>query len=193
MKKAYRIIEKQNPEINLTKERFCEIVDGLDFEDKHYAVLSEDEVYCDDADTADLFDKLLIAEYIFVFGDPADYEKLVFEQGDRPFYVPEKDELLKYEDDFFYEKTKHYYNFESFLRDDLGLTFYKDIAEDFAGMLMIDDYKPDYAITTLKKLCKPKFKEFADKQEAEKFFRLYTNLRNHTRKHSNRGYIHGSF
>lgn len=40
---------------------------------------------------------------------------------------------------------------------------------------MIDDYKPDYAITTLKKLCKPEFKEFADKQEAEKFFRLYTN------------------
>ena len=98
MKRAYRIIEKQNPELNLTKEQFKEIVNGLDFPDTYYVIWSEEEVYDENADETDLFDKLLIADYILTFGDPEDYEKLVLEQGDRPFYVPEKDELLKYEE-----------------------------------------------------------------------------------------------
>ena len=34
MKKAYRIIEKQNPELNLTKEWFAEIVNSLDMDGK---------------------------------------------------------------------------------------------------------------------------------------------------------------
>ena len=135
-----------------------------------------------------MFEKLLIADYIITFGDPEDYEKLVFEQADRPFYVPDKDELLKYEDEFYYEKTKHNYNLENYLRDDLGLTNYEVIAEDFAGMLIIDDNKPDEVITDLKRMSKPKFKDFANKEQAEKFFILYTNLRNHTRKHTHRGH-----
>lgn len=187
MKKAYRIIEKQNPELKLTKERFAEIVDEFNFADKHYVIWSEEEVYDENADTPELFDKLLIAEYIMTFGDPEDYERLVFDQGDRPFYVPEKNELLKYEDEFYYEKTKHNYNLENFLRDELKLTNYEEIVEDYAGMLAIDDYSPDYVINTLKEMGRPKFKEFADKQQATQFFRLYTNLRNHTRKHTHRG------
>ena len=85
MKRAYRIIEKQNPELNLTKEQFAEIVNGLDFPDKYYVIWSEEEVYDEEAEDCDLFEKLLIADYILTCGDPEDYEKLVFEQGDRPF------------------------------------------------------------------------------------------------------------
>lgn len=188
MKRAYRIIEKQNPEWNLTKEKFAEIVNELDFPDKYYVIWSEEEVYDENADESDVFDRLLIAEYILTFGDPEDYEKLVFEQGDRPFYVPEKDELLKYEDDFYYEKTKHVINLENFLKDDLGLTNYKGIVEDYAGMLVIDDDEPNNVIATLKGMAKPKFVEFSSKQQAQKFFMLYTNLRNHTRKHTHRGH-----
>ena len=188
MKKAYRIIEKQNPELKLTKEQFAEIVNGLNFPDKYYVIWSEEEVYDENAEDCDLFEKLLIAEYVFAFGDPDNYERLVDEQGDRPFYVPDKDELLKYEDDFYYEKTKHNFNLENFLRDDLGLTNYEIVAEELAGMLLIDDYEPDKVIKRLSVMCKPKFKGFANKEQAQKFSILYTNLRNHTRKHTHRGH-----
>lgn len=187
MKRAYRIIEKQNPELNITKEQFAEIVSNINTDRKHYVIWCEEEVYGEKADEADLFDKLLIAEYVITFGDPEDYERLVFEQGDRPFYVPEKDELLKYEDSFYYERTKHITNLENFIKDDLGLSCYKEIVEDFSGMLTIDD-EPDEAIAWLKRMGAPKFKEFSDKQQAQKFFMLYTNLRNHTRKHTHRGH-----
>ena len=188
MKKAYRIIEKQNPELKLTKEQFAEIVNTLNIDGKYYDILSEDQVYDENAEDCDLFDKLLMAEYIWAFGDPENYEKLVYEQGDRPFYVPDKDELLKYEDEFYYEKTKHNYNLENYLRDDLGLTNYEVVAEDFAGMLMIDNRKPDEVISDLRRMSKPKFKDFANREQAQKFFMLYTNLRNHTRMHTHRGH-----
>lgn len=188
MKRAYRIIEKQNPELNLTKEKFAEIVNELNFPDKYYVIWSEEEVYDENADDADLFDKLLIAEYILTFGDPEDYENLVFEQADRPFYVPQKDELLKYEDEFYSERTKQVIALENYLRDDLRLNNYKTIVEDLAGMLLIDDNEPNKVIAELKRMGAPKFKEFSSKQQAEKFFRLYTNLRNHTRKHTHRGH-----
>jgi len=80
-------------------------VNEFDFPDKYYVIWSEEEVYDENAIALDCFEKLLIAEYIITFSDTEDYKKLKFEQGNRPFYVPPKDELLKYEDDFYYEKT----------------------------------------------------------------------------------------
>ena len=64
IKRAYRIIEKQNPELNLTKEQFAKIVNEFDFPDKYYVIWSEEEVYDENADDVPLFDKLLIAEYV---------------------------------------------------------------------------------------------------------------------------------
>ena len=188
MTKSYRIIEKQNPELNITKERFAEVVNSLNMDGKFYYILSEDEVYDENAKDCDLFEKLLIAEYVLTFDDPEDYEKLVDEQGDRPFYIPEKDELLKYEDDFYYEKTKHNYNLENYLIDEFGIPNSEEIVEDFEGMLKIDEPELDYVITDLKRMGRPKFKDFANKEQAKKFFMLYTDLRNHTRKHTHRGH-----
>lgn len=188
MKRAYRIIEKQNPELNLTKEQFAEIVNSIDFNRKFYFILSEDEVYDEDALDCDLFDKLLIAEYLVIFNDPNDYENLVYEQDDRPFYVPEKDELLKYAGQFYYEKNKYAYVLENFIRDNLKLTEYKDIVEDYAAMLRIDDISTYDVIEELRRMGKPKFKNFASKEQAQNFFMLYSNFRNHTRKHTHRGH-----
>ena len=70
----------------------------------------------------------------------------------------------------------------------MGLTNYKGIVDDFSGMLVIDDDEPDRVISELKRMGYPKFKEFSSKEQAQKFFMLYTNLRNHTRKHTHRGH-----
>ncbi len=188
MKKAYRIIEKQNPELEITKEKFSEIVNSMNFPDKHYVIWSEEEVYDENAEDCPVLDKLLIAEYAIMFGDSKDYDALVLEQGDRPFYVPEKEELLKYEDQFYHEKTKHNLNLENFLRDELGIPNYEEIVDEFALFLTIDDNDPDEVITTVKRMGSPKFKEFANRMQAQKFTQLYTNLRNHTRKHTHRGH-----
>ncbi len=188
MRKAYRIIEKQNPELELTKERFVEIVENIDHKGKYYDILSEEEIYDEDANACPVLEKILIADYVMTFGDPNDYDTLVIEQDDRLFYVPEKEELLKYEDDTYYEKTKHNINLENFLRDEFGIPNYEEIVDDFVGMLIIDDYEPDSVIKDLKRMGRPYFKEFTNKEQAHKFAQLYINLRNHTRKHTHRGH-----
>ena len=100
----------------------------------------------------------------------------------------EKDELLKYEDDFYFERNNHVIALEDYLRDDLGLLNYKGIVEDFEGMLTIDDDEPTEAISVLRRMSNFKFKDFSSKEQALKFFKLYANLRNHTRKHTHRGH-----
>lgn len=191
MKRAYRIIEKQNPELNLTKEQFAEIVNELDFSKKHYYICCEEELYDEILYDVDVFDKLLLDEYLFALGNINDYEQLKFEQDDKPFYVPPKDELLKYDDEFYVERTKHVVALENYLRDDLDLPRYKEIVENFNLMLRIDEVEPKEVITMLTRMGSPKFKGFSSKEQAHKFFMLFTNLRNHTRKHIHRG--HTSF
>ena len=76
---------------------------------------------------------------------------------------------MKYEDELYTGRTKHVIDLEKYLKDDLGLSNYKEIVEDLAGMLMIGDDEPDYVIRTLKRMAKPKFKEFASKEQAYNF------------------------
>lgn len=112
----------------------------------------------------------------------------MFEQGDRPFYVPDKDELLKYEDEFYYEKTKHNYNLENYLRDDLGLINYEEIVEDFAGTLIIYDNKPDEVIadlrneqTKIQRLCK-------QRASREVLYAIHKFAKSYTKAHAQRSY-----
>ena len=188
MKRVYRIIEKQNPELKLTKEQFTEIVNKLDFSHTFYDILSEEEVYGEDADETDLLDKILIAEYILMFGDPEDYERLAEEQGGRPFYVPEKTELLRYQDEFYHERTRQILSLEAYVRDVLGVTNYQDVVEELVLSLVIEDVDPNEALETLARLAIPRFPGFRDSEQAKNYFVLYTELRNHTRKHTHRGH-----
>lgn len=187
MRKAYSIIEKQNPELNLTKEKFAETVAEMDLNDVFYFILSEDELYDEDADDCDLFEKLLIAEYLVIFDDYDDFENLRSEQEYKPYYIPEKEELLKYSDQFYFEKTKQFCILENFLRDELKITNYNDLAEEFVTLLSTDECGTVEIISEMKRISRPKFKKFANEQEMVKFFELYANFRNHMRKHAHRG------
>lgn len=183
MKRAYRIIEKQNPEMELTKEAFAEAVAALDLSEAAYAILSESELHDETADEPDVFKKHLIAEYL-LFGDAEEYEDLASAQEGRSFYAPEKEELFRYTDDFYFEKTRQSAALEAFLTDELGLTNADEILEDLELMLRIDEREETAAFAEIKRIAQPKFKRFSSPEQQKKFRRLYTDLRNHTRKHT---------
>lgn len=52
-------------------------------------------------------DSLLILE--------TDIPELLAEKADKPHYIPEKEELLRYEDDFYFEKTVAYQAFSNYI------------------------------------------------------------------------------
>lgn len=195
MKRAYSIIEKQNPELNITKEQFTEIVNGIDCTKHYYFICREKELYCmekelydEKEDEVDSFNQILISNYIFSFDDIEDYEFLKDEQDCKSFYVPKKDELLKYEDHFYLDRNKHVVAFENYLKEDLKLDNYKKIVEDLRFTLIIGLMDTDEAISTLKAMSRKKFKKFANEEQAYKFVVLYTNLVNNTRMHIHRGH-----
>ncbi len=47
--------------------------------------------------------------------EPEDIGELLELQGDKPFYLPAKGEILRYADDWFFEKTPEYYDTRKFL------------------------------------------------------------------------------
>ncbi len=54
---------------------------------------------------------------------------LLSKQSDKPFYVPEKSEMLKYADPYYNERTDEYVTLERFLKIDLKVTNFREIAE----------------------------------------------------------------
>lgn len=88
----------QNPE-QITKEELDKQVrDSAEKLAEHF-VVSMEEYFVDDS--------LLMLE--------TDIPELLAEKADKPHYIPEKEELLRYEEDFYFEKTLAYQNFSNYI------------------------------------------------------------------------------
>lgn len=186
MNRALRIIRRQNSELDINDDRFSEFVNNADLSKKHYIITTE-PVLCEESDDpGEPLDRILVAQHLYIL-DYEDYFKLADEQCDRPFYVPDKEELLKYADELYFEKTKYFNEFNEFLKSICPFAD-DDTALDFQLSLRIDDNDFNYAQHKLRFLTGNQFKDFKNKEEARKFALLYTKLRNNTRKHTHRGH-----
>ena len=81
-----------------------------------YNMQNEDQVSIDEVEA--YFDEDLSKNYVYAHKDHFVHETImVFEEfksmlrkkGDKPYYIPEKQELIKYSDMLYYEKPKQYY------------------------------------------------------------------------------------
>ena len=90
----------QNTE-QVTKEALeKEIRDSAETLENHFVVSMEESF---------VNDSLLMLE--------SDIPELLAEKGDKPYYVPEKTELLRYQDDFYFEKTAAYQAFCTYMEE----------------------------------------------------------------------------
>lgn len=186
IKRALRIIRKQNPELEMTDEQFSDFISNIDFSHQYYIITSEAWFEDENADSGEPLDRVLAAEYLYSI-DCEDYFVLADEQEGRPFYVPNKEELLKYSDEYYFERTKYYDEFDAFLKAAIPIPN-NEIAYDIQIGIVIDDNEIDEAVGELRFLSGNKFKDFKNKEQAYKFALLYTKLRNNTRKHAYRGH-----
>lgn len=106
-------------------------------------------------------------------------------QFGKPYFVPEKEKLLKYEDDLYIEKTLSFISYRAFLRNQSYLTKEKadEIAEEICSSANVDNGSIDDAIKTAEFLG---FK-FTNSNMNE-FIRLFTEMFNDTRLHINCGH-----
>lgn len=182
MEKAYSIIKNQNPD-KFTEENFLAFADVVRRDErKWYCILGDDELF-EDGNACKPIQRKLIGEWLLE--DDEDLETMMFMQGGKPYYVPEKEELLKYADDFYYEETPQTKAVFDFFINEMGMD--EKEADDMVG-------------ETISTMCislgdaEVPFHDFArmkiyfTKEQAQKFLRLFVDLYNNTRHPFNRGY-----
>lgn len=113
-------------------------------------------------------------------------EELLAKQGDKPFCVPEKTELLKYSDGQYFERIQAYDDLKDFLireftvRDQTA----EDICEDIQGMAAIGSFSVKTAMNDVQR----RKISFSGVEQINRLMKYITELVNNTRNWDNRGY-----
>ena len=122
---------------------------------------------------------------MYAVDDFESYEELLEEQEGKPFYIPEKETLLKFQDDEYVEETKESLALGTFLRDKLKLKKADDILWDLQLEARLGDSNPQRVIWEVERRGE---KSFSSTEQIKAFFRYYYAMSNNTRMASNRGF-----
>jgi len=188
LRDAYDIFRRHNGEI-ISREDFISFSEIVRHEEKgfcFYFILAEDELFDNVADTQPI-DREIVAECLVVVDEEL-YYQMRDAQADKPLYVPEKEELLKYADDLYYRVTPELAAMEEFLIQKVGIT--KDRAADIIGECALGAAAtifPDDMIEAIEGdrfIWQFKFTDF----QREEFLRLAVGAVNNMRHPCNRGF-----
>ncbi len=164
LRDAYRIISEQNPNL-LSFEDFIFFSEIVRREQHYYFIDSESDWEGNDVDPQKRY---IIIEYLLVI-DINDYYELKHLRKGKPLYIPPKDELLKYEDEYYYEKTPQSLAMRDFLKKNCHLTDCKieDIMISICSELSFFDSSIDHIFNIIEMygivFTKSMAKEFVEK------------------------------
>ena len=182
LRKLLSIYNSQNSPVS--EEAFLAFVDGLDSEQRFYDIVGEDEFYEEIEETKPL-DRDLVSEYLLVDADFEMYYKVKEGQFGKPYYVPDKERFLKYEDEFYHEKTLSFISLRAFFRNQSSFTREQadEIAEDLYALANPCEGEMD----TAAQIVQMRGFQF-NAQTYQEFSALYTAMYNDTRLHINCGH-----
>lgn len=177
------IYNSQNEPIS--EKDFLNIIDKIDLNNKYYDFIGEDEFY-DDVDKTAPIERDLIAEHLLIDEYFKNYYRMKDEQFGKDYYIPEKEQFLKYEDEYYHEKTLSFISLRAFFRSQSNLTKERadELTEDIYGMTNVCNGEIASVIKLIEKL---KLFEFTD-DAINEFALLYIDMYNDTRLHFNRGF-----
>ena len=174
--------------VKQSKDDFIAFSEIVRHEDGHfYYVLGSDELY-DDVPVSEIMDREIISESLVEF-DLEEYYSVSDIQKGKPFYIPPKDELLKYADDMYFEHNPQTEALFDFFQNKLGMN--SEEADDMVGECIlciicaiiprenpIDDIVCDF----------DRMKINFTRLQLSEFLRLVCDLANNTRLPCNRGF-----
>ncbi len=124
-----------------------------------------------------------VAESILEFRDLE--EELRKKEG-KPYYIPEKEELLKYKDETYFEVNKEYYALKSYLTENLfdGDEYKANIiSEDVQGICQFG-----FSINEVFNIFNDRDINFKSEEQVNEVLQLVMNLANNTRLWENNGH-----
>lgn len=181
LRKLYDIYNSQNAPI--LESDFLQVADMISHEQHHYAIVGR-EVFWADESPSQPMDRELVAEHLYAVGDAYYYETDASQEGMR-YYIPEKEEFLKYADDYYIEITPQYTAMVRYLRNCQSRLRCppEEIAADLhLAMTMGDDYK------SMTDSARRLGVRFGSKQDFYTYLELLTDMCRHTRQFNRRGH-----
>lgn len=182
LKRMFRIINSQNDE-QYSEEDFLAFAEIARHERHFYSILGKDELY-DDVPVSKPFERELVHESLLEFDD---YYEMADAKCDKPYYVPPKDELLKYEDDFYDLKTPQYTAMAEYVHKNIDhrTEYVEDVMSAILFIIKGEGSSPEEAIDFLKKV---RSKVDLSEKQFREFSTLYLDLHNNTRNPYNNGF-----
>lgn len=113
-------------------------------------------------------------------------EYMLSNHTNKPYYIPEKSKLLKYRNDDYFEKTLHYKNFLTFVRNNIEKdpTLARELCEDVVLAITMERGSFDGVFFEFER----RQKGFKSEEELKEMIDLAIKLANNTRLQENRGY-----
>lgn len=129
------------------------------------------------------FEGCFVHEAVFVGDSTIDY--LRAKQGDKPYYIPSKEELLKFADEFYVEKTKEYEQLRTYIQRNIvsDLEEADELTEDIQLACAMD-----FSIGSVMDEFNRRSISFESELQVEELISLIVELANNTRIWENRGH-----
>lgn len=109
---VFKIYNSQNP--GISEDDFLAAADIIAHEQNHYSILRP-QVFQEDSTSSDPMEQELVAEHIYAVDEETYWETKRGQEG-REWYVPSKEELLKYADEHYMEETPQLREMVEYLR-----------------------------------------------------------------------------
>lgn len=183
LKKLYEIIASQNKAL-VTEAEFLAFAEIAKHENEDYFILGQSDLYYDGPETPlmeyEVIDAILIDE------DLDKYHEILHAHQEKPYYIPEKKELLCYSDSFYWEITRESLVLRQILSSGTGLddTELNNLFAAICCMTRCTSGGVQHIIEWLDKMGV----EFRRDRDVEAFVQAYIQFHNHARMQHNRGY-----
>lgn len=131
----------------------------------------------------ELFAGYIVHESLLMEND--EMVALIHRQGDKPFYIPEKEQLLKYADDLYIDETPEYEALRKGIREELKLS--AELTEQLCENILLDCQMEEKLQSMINQFERRDI-SFRNTKQADKIIALIINLYNNARIWSNRGH-----
>lgn len=183
LSKAYEIISTQSPKL-VNESEFLAFAEIARHECEDYLILGDDEIYTD-GKSESLFDREII-DATLIDEDIEQYIQTKQSQQGKPFYIPDKKQLLLYDDAFYCDETPETVALRTFLKDRFELTETQESAI-FVEILYGSRYL-DAGFTEVMNRLGELGLVFEIDTDLQKFIELHQRFHNTTRMQCNRGH-----
>lgn len=181
LRMLYKIYNSQNPPVS--QEDFLAAAEIISHEKRPYSVLRPC-VFHKDAGASQPMDQEVVAEHLYMVDDE-DYYILERAQEGKPWYIPGREEFLKYTDSFYTEKPPQLLALADYLHSTQRKLHCPpaEVAEELADLFRMNIPLPDVVDDGQRLGVR-----FRGPQDFRTFLQLCLDLSHHTRRYSHRGH-----